>query len=76
MPSIGPTELIIVLVIAIVIFGPGKLSDLGGSLGKSIREFRRGVKEMGEEVSEDPKRSASVASKQTASEGSPAHNEG
>lgn len=41
MPSIGPTELIIILVLALIIFGAGKLSDVGGALGKSIREFRR-----------------------------------
>jgi sec-independent protein translocase protein TatA len=45
MPAFGPTELVIVLVIALVIFGPGKLSDLGSSLGKSIREFRSGVRD-------------------------------
>ena len=50
-PAIGPTELVIVLVIALVIFGPGKLSDLGGSLGKSIREFKRGVRDLSEESS-------------------------
>jgi sec-independent protein translocase protein TatA len=48
MPSLGPTELIIVLVIALVIFGPGKLSNLGSSLGKSIREFRSGVRDLPE----------------------------
>jgi sec-independent protein translocase protein TatA len=48
MPTLGPTELIIVLVIALVIVGPGKLSDLGGSLGRSIREFRSGVRDLPE----------------------------
>ena len=38
--GIGPFELIIVLVIVMLIFGVGKLSDIGGALGKSIREFR------------------------------------
>lgn len=45
MPSLGPTELIIILVLALVIFGAGKLSDVGGALGKSIREFRRASSE-------------------------------
>ncbi len=40
MPHIGLPELLIVLVIVVLIFGVGKLSDLGGALGKSIREFR------------------------------------
>jgi len=43
MPSIGPTELIIVLVIALVIFGPKRLPDLGRSLGKGMREFKDSV---------------------------------
>ena len=39
--GLGPTELIIVLVIVMLLFGVGKLSDIGGALGKSIREFRK-----------------------------------
>ena len=41
MPSLGPMELIIILVIVMLIFGVGKLSDIGGALGKSVREFRK-----------------------------------
>ena len=43
MPSIGPTELIIVLVIALVIFGPKRLPDLGRSLGHGMREFKDSI---------------------------------
>ena len=39
--GLGPPELIIVLVIVMLVFGVGKLSDIGGALGKSIREFRK-----------------------------------
>ena len=39
-PSIGIPELILILVIALVIFGPGKLPEIGKAVGKSIREFR------------------------------------
>ena len=45
MPSLGPTELIIILVLALIIFGAGKLSDVGGALGRSIREFRHAASE-------------------------------
>lgn len=38
---VGPTELILVLVIVIIIFGVGKLPEVGGALGKGIREFRK-----------------------------------
>lgn len=38
-----PMHLIIILVIALIIFGPGKLPDLGKGLGKSIREFKKAM---------------------------------
>ena len=38
---VGPTELIIILVIVLIIFGVGRLTEIGGALGKSIREFRK-----------------------------------
>lgn len=41
MPNIGAPELIIILVIALLIIGPGKLPEVGASIGKSIREFRK-----------------------------------
>lgn len=41
--SLGPTELILILAIAILIFGVGKVSEVGGALGKSVREFRKAV---------------------------------
>ncbi len=37
---LGPTELIIVLVIVMIVFGVGKLPQIGGAMGKAIREFR------------------------------------
>jgi sec-independent protein translocase protein TatA len=43
MPSIGPLELAIVLVIALVIFGPKRLPDLGRSLGSGMREFKDSI---------------------------------
>lgn len=47
--NIGLPELILILVIALVIFGPGKLPEIGRSLGKAIREFRRSTQEMVED---------------------------
>lgn len=46
MPQIGATELILILTLALIIFGPGKLPDLGKAVGKSIREFRRSSAEI------------------------------
>jgi sec-independent protein translocase protein TatA len=51
MPSwLGGWEIAIVLVLALVIFGPKKLPELGSSLGKSIRGFRKGLKDSQDEV--------------------------
>ena len=46
MPNIGPVELIIILVIALIVIGPGRLPDVGAALGKSIREFRKASTEV------------------------------
>lgn len=40
-PNIGAPELIVILIIALVVLGPGKLPDVAASLGKSVREFRK-----------------------------------
>lgn len=42
---VGPTELIIVLVIVLVLFGAGKLADVGGALGKTVKGFREATAE-------------------------------
>ena len=39
-----PTHLIIILIIVLVLFGPGKLTGLGGALGKGIKEFKEAIK--------------------------------
>jgi sec-independent protein translocase protein TatA len=41
-----PTHLIIILVIALVVFGPSKVSDVGSSLGKAIRGFKKSMSEL------------------------------
>ncbi|KUK82328.1 MAG: Sec-independent protein translocase protein TatA [Pelotomaculum thermopropionicum] len=46
MPHIGATELILILALALIIFGPGKLPDLGKAVGKTIKEFRSSSKEI------------------------------
>ncbi len=53
MPMPGPAELIIILVIALLILGPGKLPDVGSALGKSIREFRKASSDINESVKVD-----------------------
>ena len=41
MPNVGPVEVIVVAIIALVVFGPKRVPELGSSMGKGIREFRR-----------------------------------
>ena len=53
MPNIGAPELIVILVIALLIIGPGKLPDVGSALGKSIREFRKASSDVQEAVKVD-----------------------
>lgn len=43
MPSVGPWELAIIAVIVVIIFGAGKLPQVGGALGTSIRDFKRSL---------------------------------
>jgi sec-independent protein translocase protein TatA len=43
--GLGAPELIIILVIVLVIFGASRVADLGGALGRGIREFRHGVRD-------------------------------
>lgn len=45
-PNIGAPELIVILIIALVVLGPGKLPDVAQSLGKSLREFRRAASDV------------------------------
>lgn len=52
MPNIGFAELVVVLVLALIIFGPGKLPDVGRAVGKAIREFKQASKKVQEEIEE------------------------
>lgn len=48
--NIGPWELILVLVIALIVFGPGKLPEVARSVGKGINEFKRATNEVKQQV--------------------------
>jgi TatA/E family protein of Tat protein translocase len=64
--SLGMPELVVIFVIALIIFGPRKLPELGKSLGRSINEFKRASNELKstleEEVRLDEQRSSKQAS--------------
>ena len=63
--GIGFPELIVILVIALVVFGPGKLPELGSALGKGIRDFRHAFE------GEDEVHGDSAAAKKNPREGTP-----
>ena len=58
--GLGMQELLIILAIALVVFGPSKLPQIGAGLGKAIRDFKKGVSsnEENEEADKDAKKTA------------------
>ena len=72
--KIGPTEIIVILVIVILIFGVGKLPQVAGALGKSIRAFKDGQKDADAEELEEGKKKKS-SKKKKAAEGEEADKE-
>jgi sec-independent protein translocase protein TatA len=64
MPNIGPMELIVVLVIALVVLGPKRLPDAGKSIGKGMREFKDAITGGGGDKDEQPVLAASTPSEQ------------
>jgi sec-independent protein translocase protein TatA len=70
MPNIGPLEIIIVLVIVLIIFGPKRLPDLGRSLGRGMREFKDSV--TGKDKDDDPRELEASSTKVDAAEQRPA----
>ena len=68
--SLGMPELIVIFVIALIIFGPRKLPELGRSLGKSIAEFKKATNELHntleEEIRVDEQRATANAQKAAA----------
>ena len=58
MPNVGPMELVIVLVIALLILGPKKLPEVGKSLGRGMREFKDSISGSGRDDDDDEDRAA------------------
>jgi sec-independent protein translocase protein TatA len=53
--QLGPTELIIILVIVLVLFGVGRVSRIGGELGSAVANFRRGLQDGSKKAEEEQK---------------------
>jgi sec-independent protein translocase protein TatA len=67
--QIGWQEIVVVLFILLLLFGAKRLPELGQSLGKGIREFKRGVREIQENVDEDERKTKTSSSSTPAREG-------
>jgi sec-independent protein translocase protein TatA len=52
--EIGPEKLLVILLIVLVLFGGKRIPEIGASLGKGIREFKKSIKEVGDSVHEEP----------------------
>lgn len=52
LPSIGVPELILIMVVALIIFGPGKLPEVGKAIGKSLNEFKKASNNIKNEIDE------------------------
>jgi len=63
MPNLGAPELILILVIVLVVFGVGRLGEVGGALGKGIREFRKASSGADEETKKDEPKPSDGATK-------------
>ncbi len=77
MPTPGPLEIVILLVIVLLIFGPKRLPDLGRSMGRGMREFKDSItgKDDDEDRTERAKLEASAAAPQPDTSGEPVEGE-
>ena len=62
LPNIGPMEMIIILVIAVLVLGPSKLPEVGSAFGKTIREFKKAVDDVKEPLTSAVKSPVAVTS--------------
>lgn len=58
MGPIGWQELIILLIIVLIVFGPGKLPDIGNAIGRGVREFRKASNDLEESIRGETKPAA------------------
>ncbi len=63
--SLGPVELILIVLAIVLIFGASKLGDIGGALGKSIKEFKKASKDEEDQAREEAARQPVVTSTST-----------
>jgi sec-independent protein translocase protein TatA len=54
--GLGHWELLIILVIALIIFGAGKLPEIGSGMGSAIKNFKNGISSMDKEIKQEPEK--------------------
>ena len=67
--SIGPMELILILTLALIIFGPSKLPEIGRTMGKAVREFRKVSSELTKDFTKGIEEEIEVNSKTGVNQG-------
>lgn len=60
MPNIGFPGLILIIVVALIVFGPKKLPEIGRALGQTLKEFKKSTKELTSEYNETEKKSEKI----------------
>src|SRR5918999_5661665 len=82
MPNLGFGEILLILVVALIVFGPRRLPEMGRTVGRSLREFRRAASDLRAEIETDmdvedsPRRSARSVRSRAAATGGAARAEG
>lgn len=69
MGPIGWPELVVLLIIVLVLFGPGKLPDIGNAIGRGVREFRKASNDLESGIRGETKKSTSAAAGSSATSG-------
>lgn len=54
--NIGTSELLIILILALIVLGPGKLPEVGHALGKALKEFKKAIKDVRDDVERDERK--------------------
>lgn len=66
--NIGPFELLLVLILALLVLGPGKLPEVGNALGRTIREFRKASTDVNDSLAVEPASAKAAAARPVTAE--------
>ncbi len=72
MGNIGVTEILLIALVALLLFGAGRIADIGKGLGQGIKNFKQGLKEAGELDEDDKKKELPAKPAEPSAEAKPA----